>query len=394
MAKALQILADYRGAFEAGDVLTTTEILQFAKHDEGLSEQLLALEEELLVDAPVYEMDVERLASTVNRGGVVHRARYALEAWIGDHSADIRASIRLLPFAATVTFGISLYLLGTGAQSPLSWWLALLAALCIGSIGVVCTSSLWRPYPSIRKDYHATPKHKAILEAKERHGEVQRPVAEAVFLRQRRVTNVVWGAAMAASLAPVVVIVLQRPFLNDGFLMENGEYLISQGAFPAEQSLAVPLRFGVGSRSAGTPAQPVVIGARLKNVDGDVPIPLVLTVFDSNGELISRSRAEHGAALVSLSNYPMDDREEWLATIQYGNATPIDVGQPLEWSLYGSGDRTAFVAAQQPRSPDAEEAGRRLDVIRDRWEPGQAETGIPPESIEVPVTSESDSHEP
>ena len=394
MANAVQILADYRGAFEAGDILTTTEILQFAKHDEGLSEQLLALEEELLVDAPVFEMEVERLVSTVNRGGVVHRARDALEAWIGDHSADIRASIRLLPFAATVTFGISLYLLGTGAQSPLSWWLALLAALCIGSIGVVCTSSLWRPYPSITNVRHATPKRKAILETKERHDEVQRPVAEVVVPRQRRVTNVVWGVAMAVSLALVAVIVLQQPFLNDGFTMGDGEYLISRGEFPAEQNLAVPLRFGVGTRSAGTPTQPVVISAHLKNVDSGVPIPLVLTVVDSNGDLISESRAEHGAALVSLSSYPMDNREEWLATIQYGNATPIDYGQPLEWSLYGSGDRTAFVAAEQPRSPDAEEAVRRLDVIRDQWEPGQAEAGIPLESLEVPVTSESESHEP
>jgi len=394
MASALQILADYRAAFEAGDCVTTTEILQFAKHDEGLSEQLLALEEELLVDAPVFEMDVERLASTVNRGGVVHRARDALEAWIGDHSADIRASIRLFPFAAAVTFGISLYLLGTGTQSPLSWWLALLAALCIGSIGVVCTSSLWRPYPSIPMISHATPKRKAIMEAKERHAEEQQSVAQVDDLRRQRVTTALWGAAMATSLATVAVIAFQRPFLNDGFLMEDGEYLISQVTFPAEQNLAVPLRFEVGTRSAGPPTQPIMITARLESIDSDVPIPWVLTVVDSNGDLISMSRAEHGAALVSLANYPMGDHEEWLATIQYGNATLTDDGLPLEWSLYGSGDRTAFVAAAQPRSLDSEEAVRRLDVIRDQWELGQAEPGVVPESMEVPVTSESEAHEP
>ena len=394
MANLQQLLADYRTAFKAGDSVTISEILQFAKHDAALSARLLALEEELLAGVPMIDVDVEKLVSKVNPGGALHRVRDALEAWINDHSVGIRASLQFLPFAAAFVFGISMYLLGTGVQPPLAWWLALVAALCIGSIAVVCTSSFWRPYPRIPEVSPIRGSTEAAAEPEGGENGEQRSGGQLVVIRQRRITTVAWGLPIAASIAVVAVFVLQRPFLGDGLLVNDREYLISNGEFSPEETFAVPLRFEVRPDLDGAPTQPVFISARLENTDTDVPIPWALTVVDSKGGLIGTSRAKHGAALVSLANYPADNRDEWLATIQLGHSIGGNVRSPLGWSLYSRGARTTFVEARQPRALLSEDVIRRLELIRDHWELEQEMTNPPLESIEAPISSESDSREP
>lgn len=367
MATPQQILEDYRAAFESGDSVTTTEILQYAKHDATLSEQLLALEEELLADAPAFDIDVDQMAAKVNRGGTLHRARDVLEAWIGDHAADIRASIRLLPFVAAIAFGICLYLLGAGIQPPTSWWLAVGAALCIGSIAVVCTSSLWRPYPRIPDTAPIDASKSTTDEPTADDDGQERIGGQVVVLRRRRVTTIVWGGSMVASLAVVAVAALQSSILYTVHSVNRAEYLIKRGELPTDVGIAVPLKLDFGPRPGASTSQQLTIEARLEN--NEFAAPWALTLVDSEGALIGTSHSKEEAALVSLTRYPADVDEKWLATIQVIDSRDIEAQLPMRWSLYASGSHTGFVEGEEPRRLNSEqmvEGAQSIRVDRER----------------------------
>ena len=362
---SLQILTDYKAAFDAGDLVTSNEILQFAKHDAALSEQLLALEDRLLASAPAFDVDIEHLVSKVNHGGILHRARDLLEAWIGDHAADIRASIRLFPFAAAIAFGVCLYLLGAGARPPLSWWLAVGAALCIGSIAVICTSSLWRPYPRIPESSHIRSSTKVEDKPGKPRNNDLRSGASVVVVRQRRVTTAVWGLPVAASVAVLAFIVLQRPPLNDDYLVNQNGHLIGTGEFTTTEFVAVPLSFDLTQQPDEARFQSFTITARLEDTEFDAPWSL--SVIDSNGALIGTSRGDkEGAALVKLSGQPATIDERWVVAIQLGRLSNIESQYPLEWSLYSGGVHTTFVEAEKPLAVDSEETLGSLEFLREQ----------------------------
>lgn len=370
MANPEHLIADYCAAFKAGDLATTAEILQFAKHDAVLSEQLLALEAELLVDAPPLDVDVEPWVATIHRGGHLHRLRDNLESWIGDHAAEIRALIRFWPFGAALGFGLALYGLGTGPEPPLSWWLGLAAALCIGSIAVVCTSSLWRRYPTQNQGAMVgrAPAPRPLRD--ERNVEPKQTFGGRILVRRHRtVTTATWGFAVAASLIIVIMITLQTsPFRghSPGGDIErwlSTQYLLIQGEIADSQSFFVPLRFN----SDNIPMQPFLLAAKLASDHDDRPIPWALTIIDNEGNLVSASRGENGAALVSLPNFPSTD-QEWLAMIHVMDPKYFGEQLPVSWSLYSNGAKNSIVAAARPIKSGSDDRLKRIATALEGWQ--------------------------
>lgn len=135
--------------------MTQHELIQFARHDEDLAAQFIALEADVLADVPTVAIDVDRVRARMHGGKGIRSVLERVEAWVYGAETGIRAFFRYWPMVAAGVFGACLFLMGRWPAAGAYRWLVGLAAISLGSIAVVCASSLWRRYPT-QQDATAT----------------------------------------------------------------------------------------------------------------------------------------------------------------------------------------------------------------------------------------------
>ena len=149
-ARNEQKVDQYRTALAAGDVVTQHELIQFAKHDEDLAAQFIALEDEVFADVPAVVVDVDRVRARILGGQRIQAMLERTEAWVYGAETGIRAFFRYWPLIGAIVFGVCLFLMGRSPSDVAYRWLFGLAAVSLGSIAVVCASSLWHRRPTQR----------------------------------------------------------------------------------------------------------------------------------------------------------------------------------------------------------------------------------------------------
>ena len=118
----------YRTALAAGDVVTQHELIQFAKHDEDLAAQFIALEDEVFADVPAVAVDADRVRARIRGGQRIQAMLERTEAWVYGAETGIRAFFRYWPrsrlASACFSWGGHLPMLRIAGCSvlPLSAW--------------------------------------------------------------------------------------------------------------------------------------------------------------------------------------------------------------------------------------------------------------------------------